>query len=682
MLIETSTSPSVYVIYSTVRGVYDCDENSPQPNLGSTHDEVTIGYPPEALSTGVCYHTNWRAINYTELYYPPPDYAVVTEPACSMSIGDPRTIDSLPILAGSPIFSLPSDITKIDPLWSTCSPAPPGGYDPPRVLSKAGNLVPTPTPAPVIQAKPEPSATLQLPAETGPPRTQGGANTGQDLQDPKSSGTSSQDPTDPDVIGPQDSSDPGGTSPQDPNNPGSKNSKDPSTPGGTNPQDPSNSGGTGPQPLGQSSSPGSPSPSNQSPTTGNQIGKSGSQQDPGAKGNQPIPQDSDNPSDSSTGDEASTGAAHQENGGDAASRPAEVSNADSADSQDSDVAASPGSTSKANSGFVSPENDNSKGSDTSVPLQEAPGGGLKLGTVTISPGAMTTHSGHTFSVGSKFVLVDGTSFDLQSTNPSVTPGPTHSGGPSQNDGDDGGLVIGTERLPSGMQTTYSSHIISAGSNIVVVDGISYAIRSSGGGLIIGSSTLPSGAQTTYSGHTVSAGSGLFVLDGISYLSTPSSAALHGIPGGGIIVGSLTLPGGAQTISSDHTLSAGSAVFAVDGIIYTEASGGGLIVGTITLPPGAQVTESSHVLSVGSGSAVIDGTSYTWVASASSPTSTSSPSGELAGLIISAFGTDTAAATSTALPLAFTGDTVGLPTVLRPGLTIIMTATYIMYSYIL
>ena len=443
MLIQKSTSPSVYVIYSTLRGVYDCDDYYSMPKLGSTHDEVTIGYPPEALSSGVCYHTNWRAINYTELYYPPPDYEVITRSDCSMDIGDPRTVDSSHILAGSPIISLPGDITQIDPLWSTCIPARPGGYDPPRVLSKADNLVPTPTPPPVTQAKPEPSATLQLPAETGPPRTPSGANIGQGPQDPKPSGTNSQDPSTPGSVDPQESSDPGGTSLQDPSNPGAKSPKDPSTPDGTSPQDQNNSGETGPQVLDSSSSPSSPSPPNQSPTTGKQSSGSGSQEAPGAKGNI---QDSDNPSDSSIENEGSTSASPQDNGGNVASGPAEVSNADSADPQGPDTATSPDSASKANPGFVSPENDNSKGSDSSVPLQEAPGGGLKLGTVTIPPGATTTHSGHTFSVGSKFVLVDGTSFDLQSTNPSVTPGPAHSGGPSQYDGYAGGVVIGTTRL--------------------------------------------------------------------------------------------------------------------------------------------------------------------------------------------------------------------------------------------
>ena len=160
MLISISTSPSVYIIYSTLVANYDCDTYS-APNLGTIYDEVTIGYPRDALSAGVCYHTDWRSIDYTELYYPPPDREVVTQAACSMDYRDPRTVDSSKIPAGTPIFSIPGGVSKVDPLWSTCTPAAPRRYDPPRALTKTRNLVPTPTPPSVTQAEPEPSATLQ-----------------------------------------------------------------------------------------------------------------------------------------------------------------------------------------------------------------------------------------------------------------------------------------------------------------------------------------------------------------------------------------------------------------------------------------------------------------------------------------------------------------------------------------
>lgn len=86
------------------------------------------------------------------------------------------------------------------------------------------------------------------------------------------------------------------------------------------------------------------------------------------------------------------------------------------------MSTAPDSASKGNPGSVCPQNDSNGGSEIGASLQEAPSGGLKLGTVTIAPGAETTHSGHVVSVGSSFVLVDGTSFDLQSPHPGAPPG--------------------------------------------------------------------------------------------------------------------------------------------------------------------------------------------------------------------------------------------------------------------
>lgn len=572
LLTSTSTSPSVYVIYSTLMANYDCDTNL-APNLGPIYSAVTIGYPPDALSTGVCYHTNWRSINYTELYYPPPDYEVITQAACSMDYGDPRTIDSSSILAGSPIFSIPGGISRVDPLWSTCTPAAPGGYDPPRALTKAKNLIPTPTPPPVItNVKPEPSATLQLAAETGAPGTASGANIGQVPQDP-------------------------------------------SNPAGTDPQDP-----------GASSSPGTAAGGNPGSTTGKQDGGSGSEEALGAKGDLSDPQNQgasyvpavgsgENSGNSPQDDTGSTvpapsvgkasgsdpqspsksGTSGVENGGNAGATPQdndgtvgspEGSKANGTDSEDPGARNVPGPASKGDPGFLPPENDGNGESDIGASLQEAPGGGLKLGTITIAPGAQTTRSGQVFSVGSNFVLVDGTSFGLQSPQSGAAPGQAYTSAPSQE----------------------------------------YV---SGGGIVVGTMTLPSGAHTTYSGHTVSVGSN---------------------------------------------------IFAVDATSYVEAASGGLIIGTMTLPPGSLTTQSGHIISVGSSSVVVDGTSYTWAAGASTPTSTPATD-NLGALIMSAFGTGAPAnsSTSSSSPLAFTGDATRL---LRSGLLTMIMVTYIMYTYIL
>lgn len=464
MLTSISTSPSVYVIYSTLMGIYDCDINS-APNLGPIYDEVTIAYPPDALSTGVCYHTNWRSINYTELYYPPPDYEVITQAACSMNYGDLRTVDSSGILAGSPIFSIPGGVSQLNPLWSTCTPAAPGGYDPPRALTKTGNLVPTPTPPPMTQAKPEPSATLELPAETSGASTADGANYGQ--------------------------------TPQDPSNPDGTNFQDP---GAANGGDPGSS-------------------------TGKQDGKA-SGLDPQNPGTSSIPsvESGENP-----------GSVPQDNGGIVGSGSVEGSKANSADPQDSGVPDSPGSASKGDPSSVSPNDDSNEGSEIGGFLREASGGGLQLGTVTIAQGAQTTHSGHIFSVGSNFVLVDGTSFDLQSTNPVTPPGLAYTGAPSQQDGSGRGVVVGTTTFLPGAQTTYSGHTMSVGSNIFAVDGTSYS-EAAGGGLILGTTTLPPGAQMTRSGHVISVGSTSVVVDGTSYTwaagaSSPTSTSASDNLGG-------------------------------------------------------------------------------------------------------------------------------------------------------
>ena len=483
--------------------VYDCDTSS-APNLGSTYSAVTIGYPPDALSTGVCYHTNWRSINYTELYYPPPDYEVVTQAACSMDYGDPRTVDSSSILAGSPIFSIPGGISQVDPLWSTCTPAAPGGYDPPRALTKAKNLVPTPTPPPVLtKAMPEPSATLQLAAETGTPGTASGASIGQVPQDP-------------------------------------------SNPVGTNPQDP-----------GASSSPGTAAGGIPGSTMGKQTGGSGSEEAQGAKGDSPDPQnpgasyvpnvgsgeESGNSPQDNTGSAvpgpsvgkasgsdpqspSNSGTSGVENGGNAGATPQdndgtiglpEGSKANGADPEDSGVPNAPGPASKGEPGFLPPENDGNGESDISTSLQEAPGGGFKLGTITIAPGAQTTRSGQVFSVGSSFVLVDGTSFGLQSPQSGAAPAEAYTSDPSQQyvSGGDGGIVVGTMILPSGAHTTYSGHTMSVGSDVFAVDGTSY-VEAAGGGLIIGTMTLPPGSVTTQSGHIISVGSSSVVVDGTSY----------------------------------------------------------------------------------------------------------------------------------------------------------------------
>ena len=515
--------------------IYDCGQDE-EPNIGTVHDAVTIGYPPDALSTGVCYHTNWRPINYTELAYPPPDYEVVTQAACSMSIGDTRTIDSSHILAGSPIFSIPGGISSVDPLWSTCTPAAPGGYDPPRALTRSQNLAPSPTPAPVTKAKPEPesSAALQLPVETGAPSTATGGKSGQAPQDP--SDPNASESSDPSVSASQGAAiagDPGSNagnqegSPDSQQSPSAKGDEpDPQNPGTSTVPSVGGGGNAGKSPQGNTGD---------TPPVAPEGKPSGS--NPQNAGASSTPNEEDG---------GTSGSTPQDNGGNVGSSAPDGPAANGADPQASSI---PG---KAVSGSVPPEVDNNGGSNIGASLQEASGGGVKIGTVTIAPGAQTTHSGHVVSVGSSFVLVDGTSFDLQSLQSGAPPGIAITTNPSQQDlsGGGGGVVVGTTTLAPGVQSTYSGHTISVGSSVFAVDGTSYSKASSGGGFIIGTTTLPPGAQITSSGHIISVASNAVVIDGSSYaLVAGAPSPTSTTPSGGNLGGLILSAFGSGTVAN-------------------------------------------------------------------------------------------------------------------------------------
>ena len=109
------------------------------------------------------------------------------------------------------------------------------------------------------------------------------------------------------------------------------------------------------------------------------------------------------------------------------------------------------------------------------------------------------------------------------------------------------------------------------------------------------------------------------------------------PGGGIIIGSLTIPPGSQTAFLSHTISAGSSSVLIDGSIYAlptnvrailqqskpplagpiliagqsivRAPNLGLIIGSSTVASESQLTISGHIFSAGLPSVLIDGSAY-------------------------------------------------------------------------
>ena len=144
----TFTSPSVYVAYRGLKASAAYDPFG-EP-LGTASHDVTVGYPPEALSTSHCNLAytmsaqQYQPINYTELQYPPPNSAITDCPHASgqPDVGGAIYNPSASNEATNAFFSIPGALNWVDPAWSTCIPVTYGVFDPPKALSKAAQMAP------------------------------------------------------------------------------------------------------------------------------------------------------------------------------------------------------------------------------------------------------------------------------------------------------------------------------------------------------------------------------------------------------------------------------------------------------------------------------------------------------------------------------------------------------------
>ena len=144
----TFTSPSVYVAYRGLKASAAYDPFG-EP-LGTASHDVTVGYPPEALSTSPCNLAytmsaqQYQPINYTELQYPPPNSALTDCPHASgqPDVGGAIYNPSASNEASNAFFLIPGALNWVDPAWSTCIPVTYGVFDPPKALSKAVQMVP------------------------------------------------------------------------------------------------------------------------------------------------------------------------------------------------------------------------------------------------------------------------------------------------------------------------------------------------------------------------------------------------------------------------------------------------------------------------------------------------------------------------------------------------------------
>ncbi len=147
-------------------------------------------------------------------------------------------------------------------------------------------------------------------------------------------------------------------------------------------------------------------------------------------------------------------------------------------------------------------------------------GDVVIGSVTLSPGSQTTIAGTPVSVGSTFVALAGSTFDLAPSQPTYTV--PLIGGQTVSKAPDGAIVVGSLTVRQGSQTTISGTAVSVGSNDITIDGTSYALplatessiyidgqsfeRLADGNVVIDDGQILSvGAQTTVSGLPISVG---------------------------------------------------------------------------------------------------------------------------------------------------------------------------------
>ncbi|KAI4173732.1 MAG: hypothetical protein LQ346_008360 [Caloplaca aetnensis] len=321
-----------------------------------------------------------------------------------------------------------------------------------------------------------------------------------------------------------------------------------------------------------------------------------------------------------------------------------------------------------------------------VQVSRGSGNRVVIGDSTYKPGAQLTVSGHTVSVGSGEVKIDGTAHSIPGT---PAGSPLLVDGQSVFKASDSRVIVGTATLTPGSVTTVGGHAISIATNAVVIDQSTYALpaqpgvaktpdtpgtpsaapltvgehtisKAANGALIIGASTISPGNQVTIAGHTISAAPNRVIVDDTTYtlpaaagaVQSPVAAASPITLANGIVVtpgasaitvasekvisvfpdGKSFVIGGSTITVPTATPTAGESVFTVAGEVFTAAPTGFVIAGMTVSPGGAAVTVSGTVVSLG--------TVGLRVGSATFPlptgTSTSTSTDELGDVIMSAF----------------------------------------------
>lgn len=617
--------------YHGLKAYYDCGYFSSFAT-GAAYD-TTIAYASDALSTyvgplwmqaqtGPEPASLFQSINYTEFQ----EYEANTA-----NEGYSKNL------------KIPSDLAEVDPAWSTCTPGMYGSWDPPRVLTAAGNMV-APTP---VQPPLDPSTTAapaagiaatHVPAAPTPP--------------PKDSTNGPFQSDSASVF-----ADPGSNS---------KNTK---------------AGGSDPAwSDGQADGASKGANAGQKPTP---TSKQSQDSDPA---NQQDDSQNIRPNQSSPGASKISPAAGG-NGGDKNGAEAPSWNIDPQDSPDGPKNPLGNTKSPGSIVLASPTPLIVDGNT----IEKAPNGGAVIGKSTYTAGYEGQISSVPISVGVDNILIGTTTHALPTATPLLI------GGQSMVNAVNGGVIIGTSTYPPGSQAQISDKALSVGVDSVVVGGTSYTIptpstadtvfidsqsisRAPDGGAIFEGGTIPLGSQSSMNGHAISVGASTVVVDGKSY-ALPSSA-------GATLQYPYSQPTVPVTLTNGAVLTPGGDAAIVSGTTYAIPSDDIVLVingQTVPLPTettlqpvftvaGQVFTAAATGFAIGSQSVALDGTAATLdgtvvslgpsgvqVGSKTMPlTSAQTTEGGLGGLIMNGFGSGgepggTVGVGNGSSVLAFTGE---------------------------
>ena len=173
-------SPSIYIAYTGLKAI--ATSVNGEKLRGKLYDTTTIAYNQDAIKIGCGWEGPWVPINIDDFHNKPNNSYMESRGNCQSvamleesegyttaavwTAGNSPEGQAANDLAVDRFFSMPAELSDVDPAWKTCTPVYRGAWDPPRVLIPVANLRPTTISAPTSTLLPRPpnSVSSSIPA--------------------------------------------------------------------------------------------------------------------------------------------------------------------------------------------------------------------------------------------------------------------------------------------------------------------------------------------------------------------------------------------------------------------------------------------------------------------------------------------------------------------------------------